>query len=88
MSFTCEKSDFEREFKKEDVETEVAYLKEKALSNGFALRKATGNKKNSFYFECHRSGKVESKGDGKRAKPSKRISNYLIYLSSSSRLPI
>jgi len=52
MSFTCEKSDFERESNKENVETEVAYLKRESSFKGFCFKKSNWGKKNHFILNA------------------------------------
>ena len=47
----CEEKQYNKKFNKDQVETMIAFLKEKALEDGFKLSKATRNKTNSHYFE-------------------------------------
>jgi len=79
-NFTCNKEDYDLKLVKSNMESNIQKLKELAFDDGFYLTKMTGNKSNSFYFQCHRSGKPRNTdSQGKRAKSSKKISKINSY---------
>jgi len=74
----CKEEDYKKVFAKEEFPEVESLLKEKAIKDGFELKRPTGIKKNSIYFVCGRAGKFEKQGDGKRSTSSKKIGiNYL-----------
>ena len=88
-TFVCERKLYEKTFKKENIGNIKNFIQEQALKDGFKIVLPTGVKENYIYFICNRGGKSKKpEGDGKRAKPSKKIGkNFFIILSLSIRMP-
>ena len=77
-SLICVESNYNPSFSAEDMTPTIAKLKQQAINDGFVLSSYTGKKTNALRFQCHRSKLPrETKGDGKRSKPSKKIGNII-----------